>query len=334
MNENVVKLENNFNQTIERKIAVIFVTDVVGFSKSMEHNEDETLRSFRTCKDILDKLFTEHGGRIFNTAGDSFMVEFNSTFKAVNAAIKIQKELHQINSKFELKDKLEFRMGVNLGDVIIDGTNLLGDGVNVAARLESIAPPGGICLSEIVYNLVKSKVSEGFIKKGKQKLKNIKEEITCYYVDIKTGSVDPKTFKPISSSGASKSIISVVAASLIGVVLATSYYLFNKEKEFAKYNTDSSAAPAANFGIFWVTAFFIVGLYILFTGPEGTWPFFIINVIVFAMATVYNFCFHFKIAFQYGRDKVTSTIEQPVVSIVVLAINLVIVYGLSDKIYL
>ena len=104
------------------------------------------------------------------------MVEFNSTYNAVNAAIKIQKELHQINSKFELKDKLEFRMGVNLGDVIIDGTNLLGHGVKVAARLESIAPPGGICVSEIVYNLVKSKISEGFINKGKQKLKNIREE--------------------------------------------------------------------------------------------------------------------------------------------------------------
>ena len=107
-----------------------------------------------------------------------------------------------------------------------------------------------------------------------------------------------------------------------------------QEKEFAKYNTDSSAAPAANFGIFWVTAFFFVGLYILFTGPEGTWPFFIINVIVFAMATVYNFCFHFKIAFLFGRDKVNSTIEQPIVSAVVLVLNLIIIYGLSDKIYL
>ena len=124
---------------------------------------------------------------------------------------------------------------------------------------------------------------------------------------------------------------------IINIALAGYYsftFLFNKEKEFAKYNTDSSAAPAANFGIFWVTAFFFVGLYILFTGPEGTWPFFIINVIVFAMATVYNFCFHFKIAFLFGRDKVNSTIEQPIVSAVVLVLNLIIIYGLSDKIYL
>ena len=117
---------------------------------------------------------------------------------------------------------------------------------------------------------------------------------------------------------------------IISIALAGYYsftFLFNKEKEFAKYNIDTSAAPAANFGIFWVTAFFLVGLYILFTGPEGTWPFFVINIIVFAMSTVYQFCFHFNIAFLYGRDKVNSTIEQPLVSVVVLVINLIIVYG-------
>ena len=97
MNENVVKLENNFNQAIERKIAVIFVTDVVGFSKSMEHNEDATLRSFRACKDILDKLFTEHGGRIFNTAGDSVIAEFASPVKAAECAVQIQNKNSTIN---------------------------------------------------------------------------------------------------------------------------------------------------------------------------------------------------------------------------------------------
>ena len=216
----------------ETKNTTILAMDVVGYSAKMNEDESGTTEKLKNARIIIEKLVKEESGRIFNTAGDSFMVEFNSTYKAVNTAIKIQKELHQINSKLELKDKLEFRMGVNLGDVIIDGTNLLGNGVNVAARLESIAPPGGICVSEIVYNLVKSKISEGFLNKGKQKLKNIKDEITCYYVDIKTGSADPKTFKPGSSSG-TKSIMSVIAASLIGLVLATSYFLFNKEEDKA-----------------------------------------------------------------------------------------------------
>ena len=218
------------NQT---KNTTILAMDVVGYSAKMNEDERGTTEKLKNARVIIERLVKQESGRIFNTAGDSFMVEFNSTYNAVNTAIKIQKELHQINRKFELKDKLEFRMGVNLGDVIIDGTNLLGDGVNVAARLESIAPPGGICVSEIVYNLVKSKISEGFINKGKQKLKNIKEEIVCYYLDIQTGSIDPKTFKPSSSSGGSKSIISVVAASLIGVVLAASYFLFNKGEDKA-----------------------------------------------------------------------------------------------------
>ena len=218
------------NQT---KNTTILAMDVVGYSAKMNEDERGTTEKLKNARVIIEKLVKQESGRIFNTAGDSFMVEFNSTYNAVNTAIKIQKELHQINKKFDLKDKLEFRMGVNLGDVIIDGTNLLGDGVNVAARLESIAPPGGICVSEIVYNLVKSKINESFINKGKQKLKNIKEEITCYYVDIKTGSVDPRTFKPNTSIRASKSIISLVAASLIGVVIATSYFLFNKGEDKA-----------------------------------------------------------------------------------------------------
>ena len=157
------------NQT---KNTTILAMDVVGYSAKMNEDERGTTEKLKNARVIIEKLVKEESGRIFNTAGDSFMVEFNSTYNAVNTAIKIQKELHQINRKFELKDKLEFRMGVNLGDVIIDGTNLLGDGVNVAARLESVAPPGGICVSEIVYNLVKSKINEGFINKGKQKLKN------------------------------------------------------------------------------------------------------------------------------------------------------------------
>ena len=108
MSENVVKLENNFNQVIERKIAVIFVTDVVGFSKLMEINEDETLKSFRACKDILDKLFAEHGGRIFNTAGDSVLAEFQSAVSAVVCANEFQKLLKERNNSVADDAKMNF----------------------------------------------------------------------------------------------------------------------------------------------------------------------------------------------------------------------------------
>ena len=127
MSEKVVKLENNFNQVIERKIAVIFVTDVVGFSKLMEINEDETLKSFRVCRDILDKLFSEHGGRVFNTAGDSVLAEFQSAVSAVICANEFQKLLKERNNSVSDDAKMNFRIGLNMGDVIVEGDNLYGD---------------------------------------------------------------------------------------------------------------------------------------------------------------------------------------------------------------
>ena len=134
MSENVVKLENNFNQAIERKIAVIFVTDVVGFSKLMEINEDETLKSFRACRDLLDKLFAEHG-RVFYCRS-SVLAEFQSAVSAVVCANEFQKLLKERNNSVSDDAKMNFRIGLNMGDVIVEGDNLYGDGVNVA-RLEA-----------------------------------------------------------------------------------------------------------------------------------------------------------------------------------------------------
>ena len=172
MSENVVKLENNFNQAIERKIAVIFVTDVVGFSKLMEINEDETLKSFRACKDILDKLFAEHGGRIFNTAGDSILAEFQSAVSAVVCANEFQKLIKERNNSVVEDAKMDFRIGLNMGDVIVEGENLYGDGVNVAARLEALSQPGGVCLSKSIMDFVNKKTELLFNDLGEQKVKN------------------------------------------------------------------------------------------------------------------------------------------------------------------
>ena len=172
MSENVVKLENNFNQAIERKIAVIFVTDVVGFSKLMEINEDETLKSFRACRDLLDKLFAEHGGRVFNTAGDSVLAEFQSAVSAVVCANEFQKLLKERNNSVSDDAKMDFRIGLNMGDVIVEGENLYGDGVNVAARLEALSQPGGVCLSKSIMDFVNKKTELLFNDLGEQKVKN------------------------------------------------------------------------------------------------------------------------------------------------------------------
>jgi adenylate cyclase len=172
MNENVVKLENNFNQVIERKIAVIFVTDVVGFSKLMEINEDETLKSFRACKHILDKLFAEHGGRVFNTAGDAVLAEFQSAVSAVVCANEFQKLLKERNNSVSDDAKMYFRIGLNMGDVIVEGDNLYGDGVNVASRLEALSQPSGVCLSKSIMDFVNKKTELLFNDLGEQKVKN------------------------------------------------------------------------------------------------------------------------------------------------------------------
>ena len=157
---------------ILRKIAVIFVTDVVGFSTLMAQNEELTLRSFRSCKEILDNLFEEHSGRIFNTAGDSVLAEFPSAVSAVICAVEFQKLIKARNASVTNAAQMQFRIGLNMGDVIIEGTNLYGDGVNVAARLEALSQAGGVCLSKSIHDFVSQKVDLGFQDIGAQQVKN------------------------------------------------------------------------------------------------------------------------------------------------------------------
>lgn len=165
---------------VVRKIAVIFVTDVVGFSKKMERNEDQTLKSFKSCKNILETLFDEHGGRIFNTAGDSILAEFQSAVSAVICATEFQKMIKQRNGIVEEASQMTFRLGINMGDVIVEGSNLYGDGVNVAARLEALSQAGGVCLSKSIHDFVQQKVDLTFEDLGKRKIKET--EVFAYDV--------------------------------------------------------------------------------------------------------------------------------------------------------
>ena len=159
---------------INRKIAVVFVADVVGFSTSMEVDENQTLQSFRACKKILEDLFSEHGGRIFNTAGDSILAEFSSAVSAVICASEFQKLIQERNSSNSLPEngKMEFRVGLNMGDVIVEGENLYGEGVNVASRLEALSQPNGVSLSKSIYDFVNKKTDFLFDDLGEQKIKN------------------------------------------------------------------------------------------------------------------------------------------------------------------
>ena len=155
-----------------RKIAVILATDVVGYSVKMEENEDQTLKNLKVCRGIIDGLVEEYHGRIFNTAGDSVLVEFQSAVEAVICASEFQNTIKARNNSVHKEEQMEFRIGINMGDVVIEGDNLYGEGVNVAARLEALAQPGGVCLAKNVHEIVNKKTDFQFHDLGEQTVKN------------------------------------------------------------------------------------------------------------------------------------------------------------------
>ena len=169
-------------QKPRRKLAAILAADVVGFSKKMGENEDRTLRNLKACRTLTDESIEAHHGRVFGSAGDSVIAEFASPVDAIVAAVEFQRNLRDRNLKITPEDQMEFRVGLNLGDVIVEGNNLYGDGVNVAARLEPLAEPGGICVSGKFHDEVRRKLELGFVSKGAQEMKNIEEPVHTFNV--------------------------------------------------------------------------------------------------------------------------------------------------------
>jgi class 3 adenylate cyclase len=168
---------------VKRKLAAILATDAVGYSKLMSTDEEGTLKILAAHRAVIDGIIEFHEGRIINTAGDSVIAEFASPVEAVRCAVEIQDALKTRNDSLPETQRLLFRIGVNLGDVMEKGADLLGDGVNVAARLESIAEPGGICVSSSVYDQIAGKLDLGFVNIGTQSLKNIQRPIQVYRVE-------------------------------------------------------------------------------------------------------------------------------------------------------
>ena len=171
-----------------RKLAAILAADVVGFSKKMGENEDRTLMNLKSCRAITDESIENHHGRIFGSAGDSIIAEFASPVDAILAAVEFQKNIRDRNNELEPSDQMLFRVGLNLGDVIVEGDNLYGDGVNVAARLETLSEPGGICVSGKIHDEVRRKLDLSFISGGPQEMKNIEEPVQMFKVEIGSAS--------------------------------------------------------------------------------------------------------------------------------------------------
>ena len=190
---------------VKRRLAAIFAADVEGYSRLMGADEVATLDALTARREILDGLIATHGGRIANTAGDSVLAEFGSSVDAVRCAMEAQATLASANSSFPENRQINFRIGVHVGDVMVRAGDLFGDGVNIAARLQTLARAGGLCVSGVTYDQVRKILPLSFTDLGAQTVKNIEEPIRAYEVKAQ-GEAASSALKDASSSSGRKSL--------------------------------------------------------------------------------------------------------------------------------
>ena len=207
---------------MERKLTAILCADVYGYSRLMGEDEEATLRTLSSHRKVIDSLIEQHHGRFINSAGDSVLAEFASVVNAVQCAVEVQSTLKADNANLPPERRMNFRIGINLGDVIVDGEQIYGDGVNVAARLESLAEPGGICVSDTVFTQVKNKLPFRYDDLGGQSVKNIAEPVRVYRVLMEPGTVALESGaawrvnnKYLRAGGFSIAVISLIAAVIV-----------------------------------------------------------------------------------------------------------------------
>src|SRR5271166_5316928 len=175
------------DQKVERRLAAVLAADVVGYSRLMEVDEEGTLARQKTVRlELIDPAITKCRGRIIKTTGDGMLVEFQSVTEALRCAVDFQERMARRNRDMPASRTLLYRIGINLGDVIVEEGDIFGDGVNVAARLESIAEPGGICISGAVRDQVGERLEVEFADLGEQRVKNINRPIRAYKVLLRS----------------------------------------------------------------------------------------------------------------------------------------------------
>jgi adenylate cyclase len=178
--------------SVQRRLAAILAADVAGYSRLMGADEEGTLARLKAIRrELSDPKIKEHRGRIVKTTGDGLLVEFASVVDAMRCAVDVQREMALRNAAVAAERRIEFRIGINLGDIIIDGKDIFGDGVNVAARLEALAEPGGICVSRVVRDQVRDKLDFAFEDRGEQQVKNIARPVRVF--DVRTAMESPPT---------------------------------------------------------------------------------------------------------------------------------------------
>jgi adenylate cyclase len=212
-------------EEVKRKLAAVLHADVKGYSRLMGEDDVATVRTLTEHKEVLTRLVQVHRGRVVDTAGDGFLLEFASVVDAVQYAVKLQQELKARNAEMSEERRMEFRIGINVGDVIQQGEQIFGDGVNIAARLEGLAEPGGICISGTAYDQVKNKLKLEYGYLGKQSVKNIAEPVRVYRVLAEpsaTAASSPRAQK-VKSPGLERSVLASVLV-IVAVVAAVAVW--------------------------------------------------------------------------------------------------------------
>jgi class 3 adenylate cyclase len=226
---------------MKRKIAAIMAADIVGYSKLVAEDEEETLRRLASYRAVFEDFITRFSGRIFNTAGDAVLAEFSSSVEAVRCAIDVQESIRTRNLAYPFSRQMTFRIGITIGDVVERDGDLLGDGVNIAARLEGLAQPGGLCVSRTVHEQVANKLSVAFVDIGEQAVKNIPTPIHAYTLALGPDELRPA--KPPPKNNKSKRAatiwpIAITAASIAVVaVMGLAYQLIMR--------IDTASGPSA-----------------------------------------------------------------------------------------
>ena len=200
---------------MERKLTAILCADVYGYSRLMGEDEEATLRTLSSHRKLVDCLIEQHRGRFVNSAGDSVLAEFVSVVNAAQCAVEIQNTLKAENAEVPPDRRMQFRVGINLGDVMVEGEQIYGDGVNVAARLESLADPGGICISGFVHDQVKGKLALNYQDLGAQQVKNIAAPVRVYRVLSEVGAAAPGKRPRVARQYLRRGVFSIAGVAII-----------------------------------------------------------------------------------------------------------------------
>lgn len=214
------------DQGFDRKLTTIFSADVAGYSRLMEEDEAATVRTLTAYRKVLGDLIKQHRGRVIDSPGDNLLGEFTSVVDAVQCAVSVQKEIQARNAQLPENRRMEFRIGVNLGDVIEEEGRIYGDGVNIAARLESLADPGGICISKTAFDQIETKLPFGYEYLGEQTVKNIARPVGAYKVLMQT-RVTGAQGKTRPQRRAADRYKNIVAGALIVVVIIVGGLIWN-----------------------------------------------------------------------------------------------------------